>query len=119
MTIEDEPDIRVLIADELSEAGFDVVQAPNGEVGLSMVREFRPKVIIVDLMMPQMSGIQFMLHLDPETAADSTVIVVTAIDEPAVVKACHDAGASIVMDKPFHLEELSQAVRNAANLKPQ
>lgn len=119
LTIEDEPDISGLITDEFSEAGLDVVQVPNGQVGLFMAREFRPKVIIVDLMMPEMSGIQFMPHLNPETTADSTVIVVTAINQPAVIKACHDAGASIVADKPFHLEELSVAVRNADNMKPQ
>ena len=116
LTVEDEPDIRGLIADELSDVGFHVVQASNGEAGLAMVRRYRPKVIIVDLVMPKMSGLQFLLRLGPAETADSSVIVISGMTAPWIADACRKAGAGLMIDKPFHLTDLRTAVRNSAAL---
>ena len=84
MTVEDEPDIRGLIANELSEDGSRVIQVLNREQGLSTVRRFRPKVIIVDLIMPKMSGLQSLPRLDPEITADISVIATSGLTEPSI-----------------------------------
>jgi len=118
LTVEDEPDIRGIIAEELSEAGFNVIQAANGEAALAMVRQYHPKVIIIDLVMPKMNGLQFLLRLAALETDNASVIVISGMTDPLITETCRGAGASLIMDKPFHLDDLRIAVINAIANNP-
>lgn len=117
LTIDDEPEIRSLLADELREDGFEVIHAGNGADALEIVRESPPQVIIVDLLMPKMTGIEFLNRLHITQADPYAAIVVSGLLEPVIIEACMNAGASTVIDKPFRLAELRRAVRELASLK--
>jgi signal transduction histidine kinase/DNA-binding response OmpR family regulator/ligand-binding sensor domain-containing protein len=112
---EDSPDLRAFIADYL-ERGFRVVAVPNGEAALQAVAEERPAVVVSDVMMPKMDGLELCrrLRADPETA-DLPVVLVSAKVSPRDVQ----AGIEIATDylkKPFYMGELLERVSAAAGL---
>lgn len=117
LTVDDEADIREIVADELQEEGFNVVHAANGEEALAIVKESPPEVIVVDLLMPKMTGLQFLNRLKATNPVPYTAIVVSGLLEPWIVEACFNAGATTVIDKPFHLLDLRMAVRKTAGLE--
>jgi CheY-like chemotaxis protein len=109
LVVEDDPDIREILVDELAAEGYEVVPAEHGEAALEAVSETSPCVVVTDLMMPHMDGATFIARLrdDPEFAC-VPIIVVTA---SAV---SHVPGANLVFRKPFDLAELLQAVSRFA-----
>ena len=82
LIVEDDLDIRSLVADQLRAAGFEVRLAANGAEGLRLVREERPSVVVLDLMMPEMDGFQVVAALLAEEAPmkDVPILVMTAKD---------------------------------------
>jgi len=115
LVIEDEDDIRNLVVMNLKRAGFDVLSAGNGSDGLSLLRAHRPPVLLLDLMLPDMSGEQICatLRQDPETK-DTYVIMVTARTEEQDRIAGFEVGADDYVPKPFSVKELVLRVKAAA-----
>src|SRR5512140_1578984 len=85
LVVDDECDIREVVTEVLTLDGYRVSAAPNGKVALAQAREHRPDLIVLDLMMPVMSGWQFLAAQceDPELAS-IPVLVVTADADPHV-----------------------------------
>ena len=81
LIVEDDPLSRLLLRDVVEKLGGRVLEAENGSVGLARVREERPCLILLDLMMPVMDGFEFLegLRREPE-GAGIPVVVVTAKD---------------------------------------
>jgi signal transduction histidine kinase/CheY-like chemotaxis protein len=79
VVMDDEPDMLRFVARVLGSAGYRIFTADNGSQGLSMVREVRPDALIIDLMMPVMSGFDVLdtLALDPFTASLPTLVIST------------------------------------------
>lgn len=110
--IEDEPDMIDLVTLILSQKGYQVLGADGGQEGLDVVREEKPDLILLDLMMPDIDGWdvyqQFRAH---EETKDIPVIVVTAkaqnIDK---VLGLHIAKVDEYISKPFSPQELLDAV---------
>ena len=122
LVIEDEDDIRNLVVMNLKRAGFDVLSARNGSDGLSLLRAHRPPVLLLDLMLPDMSGEEIcaMLRADPDTKG-TYVIMVTARTEEQDRIAGFEVGADDYVPKPFSVKELVLRVKAAARaprLKP-
>ena len=115
LVIEDEDDIRNLVVMNLRRAGFDVISAGNGSDGLSLLREHKPPVLLLDLMLPDMSGetICATLRADPETKG-TYVIMVTARTEEQDRIAGFEVGADDYVPKPFSVKELVLRVKAAA-----
>src|SRR5262245_23196418 len=79
LVVEDDPWIRSLMADLLASEGYSVVQAPDGKVGLEMAEESDPDVILLDLAMPEKSGLDVLHELkSSKPTRDIPVIVVSA-----------------------------------------
>lgn len=110
--------VRILIADdnpcgvELLEAyltgtDYDIRTADNGEETLRIVSEWRPDLILLDVMMPRVSGFEVCRRLrqDPQTA-DIQIIMVTALDQAADVERAVEAGANDFLTKPINKTEL-------------
>ncbi|HEX8550963.1 MAG TPA: response regulator [Abditibacteriaceae bacterium] len=115
LVVDDDHEINDLIAVTLKVEGYEVRQAHNGEAALRMAQEHAPDLILLDVMMPRMSGIEVAhaLHLSPKTNG-IPIIFVTADSEPKE----RAAGLAIpqVVDyvcKPFDLQELVIRLRNA------
>jgi signal transduction histidine kinase len=101
----------------LATEGFDLLMAPGGEEALAMVQASAPDLILLDVMMPQMSGLQVAtaIKTNPRTKT-IPVIMVTAYDDPVTKTACLVAGAEDFLTKPVNRIELCMRVRNLLRL---
>lgn len=82
VVVEDDSDVQFLYQRKLEQAGFEVFIATNGEAGLTVIKEVRPDIILLDLMMPVMSGPEMLARLRAEEwASDIRVIVLTNISK--------------------------------------
>jgi len=110
LVVDDERDIRDVIAELLQDEGYDVEEAGDGAEALAKARDCHPLVVLLDLMMPGMSGWEFRDRQrgDPQLA-EIPVIVVSALGKALGVDA---AG---YLQKPFDLDDLLSAVRRHAH----
>ena len=111
IVVEDEPDIREVVAEALADEGYDVTTATDGASALQLVRERPPDVAIVDLMLPGLDGPAFLrqCRADPR-CAQMQVIVVTAARGTRL----DGLDAQAVVTKPFDLNELLNVVASLA-----
>jgi CheY-like chemotaxis protein len=81
LVVDDDPDVRVMLETYLELEGFDVLTASNGLDALQRLRDVRPSVILLDLMMPVMDGFMFLDHVKHVPAlAQVPIVVLTAKD---------------------------------------
>jgi CheY-like chemotaxis protein len=105
LVVDDDPDIRAALEDALSVSGYEVVAARNGSEALQRLRSSRCDLVLLDLMMPVMTGWEFRdEQLRDATVADVPVIVISAARSPAPI----DAAA--YLPKPFDLDRLLELV---------
>jgi PAS domain S-box-containing protein len=111
LVIDDESDSRLLLTHMLEEFGCQVISANSGEQGLRMAREFRPQVITVDLLMPQMDGASVIhaLKADPQLRAIPLVVVSIVAEE----RRGSILGAVDILEKPVAREALQAALRRS------
>lgn len=109
---EDNTDARELIQIVLEEEGFEVVSAEDGQLALEAAKSRRPDLIITDIQMPNLDGIDMIkaLRVEPELA-NVPVLVVTA-NNSGIVKDAIDAGANAAARKPVELEALVRLVKS-------
>jgi two-component system response regulator VicR len=109
LVVEDEPAVRELAADILREEGYDVVEASDGLEALQVIDEHVPfsdhaSVVLLDLMLPKVSGLQVLEHLRKTENAALPVVAMSAsgthLSQAAI------AGASATLAKPFDLGSL-------------
>ena len=110
LIVEDDPAILRGLGDNLRFESHDVLTAADGEVGYQLAREKRPDVIILDLMLPRMSGYEVCRKLRAEGIA-TPIIMLTARGEEADRIVGLDIGADDYMTKPFGIGELLARVR--------
>jgi len=110
LIIDDHEEIRAVLRELLALQDLDVAEAGNGADGLAMARDRLPGVILLDLSMPGMSGMEVLEQLkrDPETAA-SRVIVLTGHGDIECREAI-DAGADECFQKPFEAPLLLELI---------
>lgn len=110
LLVEDEAKLAKFIELELSYEGYLISVAPDGLVGLTVARESKPDLLILDWMLPGLSGIEICRRL--RTTGDRVpIILLTAKDEVCDRVAGLDAGADDYVVKPFNIEELLARVR--------
>jgi len=91
--VDDSPAIRRLYHALLTDAGFLVVTSGDGVEAVRMLRSVVPKVLITDVLMPQLNGIEFCRRVRPIIGYDVPLVVLTALDDLETLKACLSAGA--------------------------
>ena len=119
LVVDDEPDVRALLRANLKSAGFDVLEASNGAEALSIAKHDLPTVIILDLMMPEMNGIEVCraLRKHPPTSRIPILMLTAKTTEEDKV-AGFEVGADDYVTKPFSPRELILRVRAVARRKP-
>ncbi|MEC4803390.1 MAG: response regulator transcription factor [Jaaginema sp. PMC 1079.18] len=110
LVIEDEAKLAQFIELELKYEGYEVKVALDGFNGLTTAREIRPDLVILDWMLPGISGVEICRRLR-DTGDKVPIILLTAKDEVSDRVAGLDAGADDYMVKPFSVEELLARVR--------
>lgn len=103
---------RGFLARPLEAAGYDVIEAVNGEQGLRACTEYTPDVIITDLLMPVMDGFQFVEAL-VDLGTDCPIIVASADIQEASQKRVADLQVFGFLNKPFRTAELLSLVAQA------
>lgn len=114
LVVEDEAKLAQFIKMELEFEQYEVTHAPDGFTGLSTAREIEPDLILLDWMLPGISGLEICRRLR-QTGNKVPIILLTAKDEVSDRVAGLDAGADDYVVKPFSIEELLARVR--ANLR--
>ncbi|MDB9514021.1 response regulator [Kamptonema animale CS-326] len=118
LVVDDNPDLRTYVARILRQANFSVVLARNGAEGLEMAKSDDPDVIVTDLMMPVVSGLDLIRMIREDDLLKGTpVILLTAkADEDTRIEGV-ERGADAYLSKPFNDRELLAEVRNLVALK--
>lgn len=111
LIVDDNTDLRVILRRFLERNGFSVREAANGRRAMEQLKAERPDVMLLDIMMPEMGGLEALqaIRRDPEFA-DLPVIMVTAKQEDADVLAGYDHGADYYVTKPYTNEQLLHSI---------
>ena len=111
LVIDDEPQLTRVLLRSLTSKGYDVYVAGDGEVGLKTFRDWTPSLVITDLAMPNMGGLELCRRL--RKISDVPIIVLSVRGEETTKVEALDAGADDYVTKPFGMDELLARVRAA------
>jgi two-component system, OmpR family, alkaline phosphatase synthesis response regulator PhoP len=115
--------MRILIADDnqqvvelleanLDELGAEIKSAADGEATLKLVQEWKPDLLLLDIMMPRMSGFEVCKRLRSNAASKNlAILMVTALDQPVDIERAVEAGTDDFLTKPINKTELLLRVR--------
>src|SRR5699024_5856692 len=109
LVVDDQYGQRVLLQEILLRDGIQIYQAANGNVALEIARTERPDLILLDMKMPGMDGLELLRHLKKEEM-DAKVIMMTAYGELDMVEEATHLGALAHFTKPFDIMELRAEV---------
>jgi len=109
LVVDDEPQIRRVLRTTLSFRGYEISEASSGEEALELARKLKPDLILLDVNLPGMSGIETCREL--RRWNDAPIIVLTVRNAERDKVAALDAGADDYVTKPFGIEELLARVR--------
>ena len=114
LIIEDEADAADLFAEMMRVSGFRVLKYTSSAPALAMMTAEKPDVVILDIMMPETSGLDVLRQMrhSPDLAG-IPVVVVSAMSMPADIRSGIEAGASTYLTKPVGFLELKEAVERA------
>ena len=110
LVVEDDPAIIRGLSDNLHYEGYEVLQAPDAETGYALLRARKPDLIVLDVMLPRMSGLELCRRLR-ETGDHTPILMLTARSEESDRIAGLDLGADDYVTKPFSVKELMARVR--------
>ncbi len=114
LAIDDENDVLLIIKTALSGQGYDVLTASNGYDGLAMAEDQKPDLILLDLRMPEMDGMEVLEQLrDNEKTQSIPVIVLTGLSEKAKIREALDKGITYYIVKPFECQDLISKINLA------
>lgn len=112
LVADDEDDIRELVRFRLTRAGYRVLVFEDGEQALAGAREHHPRLAVLDVMMPKLTGLEVTRALrSAEDTKDLPVILLTARVQDPDVAAGFEAGADDYLKKPFSPQELTARVQ--------
>jgi two-component system KDP operon response regulator KdpE len=111
LVVDDEPQIRRVLRSTLSAHGYVIVEAKSGEEALELLRKQRPDLVLLDMNMPGMGGIEACREV--RRASDAPIIMLTVRNAERDKVAALDAGADDYVVKPFGIEELLARIRAA------
>ncbi len=117
LVIEDDTSLRRALRTSLKARGFEVLESPNAEEGLVLVADDRTDVVLLDLGLPDIDGIEALRRM--RSFSDVPVVVLTARDRQQDKIEALDAGADDYVTKPFDVEEVLARVRAVLRRVPQ
>jgi CheY-like chemotaxis protein len=113
LIVEDEVEAAELFAEMMRVNGFRVLKTYGSAIAIDTVATEFPDIVILDIMMPDISGLEVLRFIRREPRLkDTPVIVVSAKSMPADIKVGMEAGASLYLTKPVGYQELKQAVEH-------
>jgi DNA-binding response OmpR family regulator len=117
LIMDDEILVASVLRDVLKHQGYSVELASGGEAGLKALRRERADLVLLDVNMPGMNGLEVLKHVSDQYP-DVPVIMVTALTDDVAVSAAMRDGAYAWLGKPFDINELGHVVDAALNRRP-
>lgn len=113
LLVEDEPTLQKTLSTALTQEGYEVKNALDGEIGLSMARELRPNLILLDLILPKMDGFEVLDALKKDDITkDVPVIVLTNLESTQDIERALSLGATTYLVKAnYDLKDVIQRVK--------
>jgi len=112
LIIEDEPDQVKMVKLRLEANNFSVLSAGDAQEGIVIAREEKPDLILLDMLLPDMNGLDAAKELKKdERTKDIPIIAVTAMGTPNILEECMQAGISVFMRKPYDSKELVDKIK--------
>ncbi len=111
LVVDDEPQIRRFLKTSLQAQSYEVLEAENGGTALDLIRRDKPELVILDLGLPDLDGIEVIRRVREHSAVP--IIVLSSRDDEQVKVEALDLGADDYITKPFGMEELTARVRTA------
>jgi len=112
LIVDDEPQIRDMLREWLTRAGYDVMDAPDGKQAIEILRKQSFDVVVADILMPEKDGLEVIMYLQRENPLTKCV----AISSPSnrvFLQSAQLLGATRVVEKPFTGAEVERAIRDA------
>lgn len=120
LIVDDEPHIRILLEqtmEDLEDQGVDLLLADNGEAALAVIREERPELVLLDVMMPRMNGFEVCRAVKHDLGLEGVyVVLLTAKGQEFDRQKGLEAGADAYVTKPFNPDEIVARARAVLNL---
>lgn len=111
LIVDDEVDTAEMFAEMMKVSGYEVLKSFGGKQAVGMISSRKPDVIVLDLMMPEFSGLDVLNFLRRDPRLDRIpVVIVSARNIDEDIQKCLDAGASCYLTKPVSFEEIKEAV---------
>ncbi|HZS41633.1 MAG TPA: response regulator [Polyangia bacterium] len=118
LILEDDPSVQTLMRKQLTAHGFKVTIATDGLDGLMKLETLKPDILLCDVMMPNLDGIEFVKAIKANTATQKIpVIFLTAKTDPRSMIEGINVGARFYVTKPFQIDDLLAKVRRALSGK--
>jgi two-component system response regulator (stage 0 sporulation protein F) len=114
LIVDDQNGIRILLMEVFGSEGYETYQASNGKLALEIVRSVSPDLVLLDMKIPGMDGLDILKHIKTIDASIK-VIMMTAYGELDMIKEATDLGAVMHFTKPFDIDELRSAVNKELN----
>jgi two-component system, response regulator, stage 0 sporulation protein F len=109
LIVDDQNGIRILLMEVFSSEGYNTFQASNGKLALEIVRNDEPDLVLLDMKIPGMDGLEILKHIKAINK-EIKVIMMTAYGELDMIKEATDHGALMHFTKPFDIDEIRMAV---------
>ncbi|AXA37460.1 MAG: hypothetical protein KatS3mg130_0080 [Candidatus Sumerlaea sp.] len=114
LAVDDENDLLLIVKTALSNEGYFVITATNGYDALALAEDERPDLIILDIMMPEMSGFEVLQALRQNEATERIpVIMLTGLSDREKIRDALSSGIDYYIVKPFELNDLVSKVKLA------
>jgi two-component system KDP operon response regulator KdpE len=112
LVVDDEPAIRRFLRTSLRAEGYDIIEAETGEAGLAEIRRRAPDLVMLDLGLPGIDGLEIIRRLRDAGSVVPIIVLTSRTDEAGKVEAL-DLGADDYVTKPFGMDELLARIRAA------
>jgi chemotaxis family two-component system response regulator PixH len=111
--VEDEPDTAEMFGEMMRLSGYNVIKTYGGTTAIGLITREKPDAVVLDLMMPDLSGLEVLRFMRRDPRLERIpVVVVSAKSLPSDIKTGLDAGASVYLTKPVAFLDLKRAVED-------
>ncbi len=119
LVVESDPALRASLATSLTDAGHEVEAAGSGQAGLAVARASRPDIVLFDLLLPDLQGVEFCRQLRSEWGKRPSLCVLTSAADEANRVAAFEAGVDDYVTKPHSMRELLLRIRALSRRRSQ
>lgn len=112
LIVDDDGFVRATLRDLLADSGYELLEAGDGEEALAALAEHHPALVLLDLLMPRLSGLEVLARLS-EVSPGTRALVISSLDSETLIASALEAGASGFIAKPFHPIEIAAAINDA------